>query len=72
MASDEPHDRRRRRADRERVARTLIFWRRPQFVLRVVSRLQKGAGFDRSIASRPPVYVRAPVELWVKFIAGAR
>ena len=44
MASDEPHDGRRRREDRERVARTLTFWLRPQFMLRVVSRLQKGGG----------------------------
>ena len=30
--------------------RTLTFWLRPPFVLRVVSRFQKVAGFDRSIA----------------------
>jgi uncharacterized BrkB/YihY/UPF0761 family membrane protein len=30
--------------------RTLTFWLRPHFVLRVVSRFQKVAGFDRSIA----------------------
>src|SRR5215207_8823784 len=36
--------------DRERVVRTLTFWLRPEFVLRVVSRFQKVAGFDRSIA----------------------
>jgi uncharacterized BrkB/YihY/UPF0761 family membrane protein len=35
---------------RERVVRTLTFWLRPQFVLRVVNRFQKVAGFDRSIA----------------------
>ena len=35
---------------RERVVRTLTFWLRPEFVLRVVSRFQKVAGFDRSIA----------------------
>jgi uncharacterized BrkB/YihY/UPF0761 family membrane protein len=40
----------RRRFDRERVARTLTFWLRPHFVLRVVARFQKVAGFDRSIA----------------------
>ena len=34
----------------DRVARTLTFWLRPDFVLRVVSRFQKVAGFDRSIA----------------------
>jgi uncharacterized BrkB/YihY/UPF0761 family membrane protein len=38
------------RLDRERVARTLTFWLRPEFVLRVVNRFQKVAGFDRSIA----------------------
>ena len=50
MASDEPHERNRWRADRERVVRTLTFWLRPEFVLRVVNRFQKVAGFDRSIA----------------------
>jgi uncharacterized BrkB/YihY/UPF0761 family membrane protein len=51
MAGDAPHDFRwRRRVDRERVARTLTFWLRPEFVLRVVNRFQKVAGFDRAIA----------------------
>jgi uncharacterized BrkB/YihY/UPF0761 family membrane protein len=50
MASDEPHERNRWRMDRERVVRTLTFWLRPEFVLRVVNRFQKVAGFDRSIA----------------------
>jgi membrane protein len=36
--------------DRERVKRTLTFWLRPHFVLRVVNRFQKVAGFDRAIA----------------------
>jgi membrane protein len=36
--------------NRERVLRTLTFWLRPEFVLRVVNRFQKIAGFDRSIA----------------------
>jgi len=35
---------------RGRVLRTLTFWLRPEFVLRVVSRFQKVAGFDRAIA----------------------
>ena len=35
---------------RERVLRTLTFWLRPEFVLRIVSRFQKIAGFDRAIA----------------------
>jgi uncharacterized BrkB/YihY/UPF0761 family membrane protein len=39
-----------RRVNRERAARTLTFWLRPEFVLRVVNRFQKLAGFDRSIA----------------------
>ena len=39
-----------RRAYRERVVRTLTFWLRPEFVLRVVNRFQKVAGFDRAIA----------------------
>jgi len=37
-------------ANRERVVRTLTFWLRPEFVLRVLGRFQKVAGFDRSIA----------------------
>jgi uncharacterized BrkB/YihY/UPF0761 family membrane protein len=36
--------------NRERVKRTLTFWLRPEFVLRVVNRFQKIAGFDRAIA----------------------
>ena len=36
--------------NRERVVRTLTFWLRPDFVLRVVNRFQKVAGFDRSVA----------------------
>lgn len=39
-----------RRVDRERVLRTLTFWLRPEFVLRVLNRFQKIAGFDRSVA----------------------
>ncbi len=35
---------------RERVLRTLTFWLRPEFVLRVLNRFQKVAGFDRAIA----------------------
>src|SRR3954462_5357410 len=50
MAGDAPHDFRWRRVDRERVTRTLTFWLRPEFVLRVVNRFQKVAGFDRAIA----------------------
>jgi membrane protein len=50
MPGDEPHEPRRRRVDRERVVRTLTFWLRPEFLLRVVNRFQKVAGFDRSIA----------------------
>jgi membrane protein len=36
--------------ERERIVRTLTFWLRPRFVLRVVNRFQKVAGFDRAIA----------------------
>lgn len=36
--------------DRERVVRTLTFWLRPAFVLRVLNRFQTIAGFDRAIA----------------------
>src|SRR3954466_10006449 len=41
---------RQRRVNRERVVRTLTFWLRPEFLLRVVNRFQKVAGFDRAIA----------------------
>jgi membrane protein len=37
-------------ADRERIARTLTFWLRPAFLLRVLGRFQRVAGFDRAIA----------------------
>src|SRR3954464_2634019 len=37
-------------ARRERVIRTRTFWLRPEFVLRVLNRFQKVAGFDRAIA----------------------
>ena len=50
MASDDPTRMKRQRVHRERVRRTLTFWLRPDFVLRVVSRFQKIAGFDRAIA----------------------
>jgi uncharacterized BrkB/YihY/UPF0761 family membrane protein len=50
MASDGPQERKRRRVDRERVMQMLTFWLRPEFVLRVVNRFQKVAGFDRAIA----------------------
>jgi membrane protein len=46
----EPTNERPRRFDRERLARTLTFWLRPEFVLRVVNRFQKVVGFDRSVA----------------------
>jgi hypothetical protein len=36
--------------DRERVLRTLTFWLRPAFVLRVLNRFQLIAGFDRAMA----------------------
>jgi uncharacterized BrkB/YihY/UPF0761 family membrane protein len=38
------------RIDRERILRTLTFWLRPAFALRVVNRFQKVAGFDRAVA----------------------
>ncbi len=40
----------RRGVDRERVLRTLTFWLRPAFALRVVTRFNRVAGFDRAIA----------------------
>jgi membrane protein len=48
--SDETDQGRWPRVDRKRVVRTLTFWLRPEFVLRVVNRFQKVAGFDRAIA----------------------
>ena len=51
MASEKsPELDRRQRVNRERALRTLTFWLRPEFVLRVVNRFQKVAGFDRAIA----------------------
>ena len=50
MSVDDPPKSKQQRVDRERVVRTLTFWLRPEFVLRVVNRFQKVAGFDRSIA----------------------
>ena len=50
MAAGDPRELGRRRAHRERAVRTLTFWLRPEFVLRVVNRFQKVAGFDRAIA----------------------
>jgi uncharacterized BrkB/YihY/UPF0761 family membrane protein len=50
MASEEPHERKPTRVDRERGLRMLTFWLRPEFLLRVVNRFQKVAGFDRAIA----------------------
>jgi membrane protein len=38
------------RVERERIRRTLTFWLRPGFLLRVVGRFQRVAGFDRAIA----------------------
>jgi len=37
-------------AGRRRFVRTVTFWLRPEFVLRVVNRFQKVAGFDRAVA----------------------
>src|SRR3954447_19556910 len=39
-----------RSVDRERVLKTLTFWLRPAFALRVVNRFQRIAGFDRAVA----------------------
>jgi len=50
MAGDDLSHAKRRRLERRRLVRTLTFWLRPEFVLRVVSRFQKVAGFDRAIA----------------------
>ena len=44
IAEHRPH------VSRVRLVRTLTFWLRPEFVLRVVNRFQKIVGFDRAIA----------------------
>jgi len=49
-ASDDDPGATRREANQRRFVRTLTFWLRPEFVLRVVNRFQKIAGFDRAIA----------------------
>ncbi|MET7617948.1 hypothetical protein [Streptomyces sp. NPDC005408] len=38
------------RINRERLVRTLTFWLRPAFALRVINRFQRIVGFDRSMA----------------------
>ncbi|MCM2416851.1 YhjD/YihY/BrkB family envelope integrity protein [Streptomyces sp. RKAG293] len=38
------------RINRERLVRTLTFWLRPVFALRVINRFQRIVGFDRSMA----------------------
>ncbi|MFD9124024.1 hypothetical protein [Kitasatospora sp. NPDC059571] len=38
------------RFNRQRLIRTLTFWLRPAFALRVVNRFQRISGFDRSVA----------------------
>ena len=51
MAGDESQEvEQRKPVNRDRIAQTLTFWLRPRFVLRVVNRFQKVAGFDRAIA----------------------
>ena len=50
MADTDPHELMPRRESRERLVRTLTFWLRPEFLLRVLNRFQKVAGFDRAIA----------------------
>ena len=50
MADVDPHELTPRHESRERLVRTLTFWLRPEFILRVVNRFQKVAGFDRAIA----------------------
>jgi membrane protein len=50
MAEGDPTGLRGRRMTRERLVRMLTFWLRPDFMLRVVNRFQKLAGFDRAVA----------------------
>jgi uncharacterized BrkB/YihY/UPF0761 family membrane protein len=70
MADDATDVARTRRIDRERVMRTLTFWLRPEFVLRVVNRFQKIAGFDRAIAlASSALTASIPLALVVSAIA---
>jgi membrane protein len=55
---------------RERVFRTLTFWLRPGFALRVVGRFQKIAGFDRAIAlASSALTALIPLAILVSIIA---
>jgi len=50
LPPDDSHLTARIQLDRERIVRTLTFWLRPAFVLRVLNRFQLIAGFDRAMA----------------------
>jgi membrane protein len=50
MADADPQGLAEKRLNRQRLVRTLTFWLRPEFILRVFNRFQKVAGFDRAIA----------------------
>jgi uncharacterized BrkB/YihY/UPF0761 family membrane protein len=59
------------RLDRERVLRTLTFWLRPYFVLRVLNRFQKVAGFDRAIAlASSALTATIPLAILMSVVAG--
>ena len=48
-------------ADRGRVVKTLTFWLRPAFALRVLGRFQQIAGFDRAIALASSALTGLPI-----------
>jgi membrane protein len=57
--------------DRQQLERTLTFWLRPDFVLRVLNRFDKIAGFDRAIALASSAFT-ATVPLIVALGVAAR
>jgi membrane protein len=57
--------------DRSRLSRTLTFWLRPAFALRVVNRFQKIVGFDRSMAlASSALTALVPLALLISTVLG--
>jgi membrane protein len=58
-------------SDRDRVLRTLTFWLRPYFVLRVVNRFQRLVGFDRAIGlASSALTALIPLAMVVSVVSG--
>ncbi|MFF9817741.1 YhjD/YihY/BrkB family envelope integrity protein [Streptomyces sp. NPDC014006] len=58
--------------NRERLRRTLTFWLRPAFALRVLNRFQHIAGFDRSMALASSAFTAlVPLALLVGVVLGS-